>query len=315
MILRSQLFNYTMKKINSNKFYYAILWKLVLVVVSVVGYYLVFSTSFDNPIDRELKLTNANLKMHLEKLKVDVVLLDSVSSKIIMRDRNIYKQVFNIKQESFFEESSEINSNVELSALTMDELLAVYNSKSNELLAVVTEGGLEIDSLHRAVYDLGKDFSNIPSIQPIDNKGFDKSIVASGTKINPFYKGAELHRGFDYIVEEGTRVFATASGRVISNKSKNPKSGLSVEIEHGNGYVTRYCHLSKAIVRKGEVVKKGDIVGYSGNSGYSFVPHLHYEVIYKGKYLAPSNFYFADLSKADYYSFGSVLNETIQSCD
>ena len=284
--------------------------------MSVVVYYLVFSSFFDNPIESELKITNVNLKQQLATLKSDVSLLDSVSAKIIERDKNIYLQIFNIDKANFDVNAEVVDLNEGLELLTTEELLEVYKTRTAEFYDVVTSGGVEIDSLHSAVCAKGEQFANIPSIQPIDNPYFDKSIVASGAKINPFYKGVELHKGFDYVVEEGTRVFATADGEVLLSDIKpSYKGGLTVEIGHNNGYVTRYCHLSKAIVNKGEFVKRGEIIGYSGNSGYSFVPHLHYEVLYKGNYLVPSDFYFADLSKNDYYLLPSRLKETVQSCD
>lgn len=305
-----------MKKNKKNRFYFVIVTKVVLALISVVAYYLIFSNYLDTPIEKELKDTNVSLKKQLEILKADIAIADSAYKNVSRRDKNIYKQLFNIDIAPTEQLSQQITVEENYSDLTIDELLAAFKDKVEIFVPEVTLGTKEIDTLHSLLVGMHSSFKSIPSIQPVDNVNYDKSVVSSGTKLNPFYKGYELHRGFDYVIEEGTRVFATADGRISQCGLRvTDKGGITIEINHQNGYKTRYSHLSKLRVKRGESVKKGDIIGYSGNTGYSFVPHLHYEVLYNDQYIAPSDFFFADLSKIDYYTLKTRLNETIQSCD
>jgi murein DD-endopeptidase MepM/ murein hydrolase activator NlpD len=94
------------------------------------------------------------------------------------------------------------------------------------------------------------------------------------------------HNGIDYRVAVGTPVFATASGRVLKAdfQYQDPTKGLGLRVilGHKNDNSTNYCHLSRVTVKEGQYVKAGDVIGYSGNTGSSTGPHLHYEERHSG---------------------------------
>ncbi len=113
-------------------------------------------------------------------------------------------------------------------------------------------------------------------------------------RIHPFYKSLSQHNGVDFTVPEGSRIFATADGTVTEATRRSSTSGLTVTIDHGNGYQTRYGHLSEISVKKGQKVNRGDIIALSGNSGLSLAPHLHYEVIRDGKPVDPIDYFFLE---------------------
>lgn len=293
------------------------MWKLVIAIIAVIGYYYIFSPFLDIPIERELKITNNKLTQDVENLRHNVNILDSAYQQIIKRDGFIYHRLFNSDpKNSHYDLEREKTNARAYDNVGIDSLLNILTIKTNLLYSEVKKGTDEIEHLEMKMIKIKESFSFYPSIQPIDNRSFSIPFVSSGMKLNPFYKGQELHRGFDYIIDEGTRIFATADG-IISKVGTNVtnKEGLSIEIDHKNGYKTRYANLSKATVRQNEKIKKGDIIAYSGNTGYSFVPHLHYEILYKKNNVAPSDFFFSDLSKTDYFYLGYRLKETIQSCD
>ena len=98
-----------------------------------------------------------------------------------------------------------------------------------------------------------------------------------GNRFDPFTRGLAQHTGIDFRAPPGTPVRATASGRVF-DAGTNGGYGRMVEIDHGFGLTTRYAHLSSILVREGDVVRKGDVVGLVGSTGRSTGPHLHYEV-------------------------------------
>ena len=129
-----------------------------------------------------------------------------------------------------------------------------------------------------------------PAIYPLKN-GFQKLSSNFGYRRDPFSKKYKFHDGHDYSAKVGTGVHSTANGRV--KKSKYWGSfGNYIEIDHGNGYITVYGHLSKRSVQKGDKVLRGQKIGEVGNTGRSTAPHLHYEVKYQNKAVNPDSYYF-----------------------
>lgn len=120
-----------------------------------------------------------------------------------------------------------------------------------------------------------------PSIRPIpEGHGYISSRY--GRRPDPFTGEPTMHRGLDFSAPVGTPVRAPASGRV-KHASRGGSLGLMVELDHSNGLITRYGHLSEILVEKGEWVTRGQIVARVGNTGRSTGPHLHYEVVQNGR--------------------------------
>jgi murein DD-endopeptidase MepM/ murein hydrolase activator NlpD len=109
-----------------------------------------------------------------------------------------------------------------------------------------------------------------------------------------------MHNGIDFAAEIGTPIYATADGKVINVDVKFSGYGKMVEIDHGFGYKTRYAHMHDFNVRIGQNIKRGDLIGYVGNTGLSTAPHLHYEVHINGTQVDPVHYFFNDLTAAEY---------------
>ena len=154
-----------------------------------------------------------------------------------------------------------------------------------------------------------------PLSLPLKNLIFDHTGASVGQKINPFYKVNSMHEGLDFVVPSGTPVYAPADGVVLSVTRSTRGAGNVVEIDHGNGFLTRYAHLQEIHVRKGRLIGKGDRIGLSGMSGKSFGPHLHYEVWRDGKVMDPLNFFFADLTPEEYAGMMALGTSIAQSMD
>lgn len=132
----------------------------------------------------------------------------------------------------------------------------------------------------------------LPAINPVPEGHLTDRF---GKRKHPILKRILPHHGIDIGARRGTPIFATADG-VVTFTGRNGGYGLFVVIDHRYGYVTKYGHLQKIYVRKGQYVKRGDKIGEVGNTGLSTAPHLHYEVHYRGKALDPLQFYFPDIS-------------------
>ena len=127
-----------------------------------------------------------------------------------------------------------------------------------------------------------------PNIRPVPLDSIH-TISSFGLRIHPILHVLKMHEGIDYGCYIGTPVRATADGIVVFS-GYDPISGNYVKIEHGYGYTTVYAHLSKRLVSKGQKVNRGQIIGYSGNTGRSDGPHVHYEVRVYGQHVNPVRF-------------------------
>ncbi len=142
-----------------------------------------------------------------------------------------------------------------------------------------------------------KFFAHLPAIKPM---GGYYSINAFGMRIHPVLRVYRMHSGVDITNDIGTKVYATADGVIRYASRTNGGYGIAVEISHGYGYATFYAHLSKVLVRRGQTVKRGELIALSGRSGLVSGPHLHYEVRLNGVKQNPVDYFFDDLDAARY---------------
>lgn len=131
--------------------------------------------------------------------------------------------------------------------------------------------------------------TDIPSIRPLDNH----VISGFGMRVHPILKTRKMHVGVDFFADLGTPVVATADGTVtFAGRKSKGGYGILIDLKHGTtGYETRYSHLSDVAIEEGEKVRQGQVIGYSGNSGLSKGPHLHYEVKKDEKYVNPADYF------------------------
>ena len=167
--------------------------------------------------------------------------------------------------------------------------LNVLNRNLESLEEELRNSEQKLKELHAryAAYNLELDYT--PTIYPLVLKGYITSYF--GYRRDPVTgRQQSYHEGMDIAARTGTPIRATAAGTVTIAR-KVGTYGLLVEIKHGNyGYITRYAHNSKLLVKEGQTVKKGDLIAYVGSTGKSTGPHLHYEVRFKNKPVNPRNY-------------------------
>jgi len=155
----------------------------------------------------------------------------------------------------------------------------------------------------------------IPAIQPILNQELTRLASGFGMRIHPIYKVKKMHEGVDFSAPRGTPIYATGDGKVITVRNMGLKGyGKYVEIDHGYGYVTKYAHMDEFNVRVGQEIKRGECIGYVGNSGSSTAPHVHYEVIKDDKNINPALYFFQDISPEEYeklLELASIENQSL----
>lgn len=288
-----------------------VVYLLVWMGIAIL-YYLIFSAFFDTPIEHEVRKVNQELSLEYERAKARYDSLELVLDNVIERDKNVYTILF--ESDPYQEDSSE-DYILSLVDISNNELADIFFKKLSQLDRSIASGTIAFDTLQRNMVSKGVKVLNMPSIQPVTNKELTRLAASYGMRIHPFYRTMKSHQGVDYAVSENTRVYATADGRVKEVSSVSRSSGLSVTIDHGNGYETVYSHLNKSLVRRGQKVSRGDIIAYSGNSGLSFMPHLHYEVVYKGVRQDPINYFYQELSPYEYSRIIDIAHIGMQSLD
>ncbi len=266
-----------------------------------IGILLISAYIIVTPSTRKIRRENRQSNEALIDLSQRFSQTEKVLKDLEKRDENIYKAVL--------ESNPEDNKQDSISSIkTMLELFQGHSS-----LDIAKYIGNALDSIllqfnqnENKYKNFAKDFDsrekmlvNIPSIQPVENTDLEIIVYGFGKRIDPFYKTPVDHKGMDFSVPEGTRVFATADGTVTFVGEKRG-DGLMVLINHGYGFATKYAHLDKTLVSVGQKVKRGNYVGTAGNTGKSMAPHLHYEVSVNNNPVNPVNFFFADL-KPDQY--------------
>lgn len=301
---------------NSYRIIARTLWKVlrfVLTVLSlaVLGYAivaLVFSTDKEKALEAENEIYEALypvLDAKLNKIGPD---LETLSRK----DDIIYKDIFH----------AEPPQNDPMSSLSIffgsdsipDSKLVFYTARKADRL--VSEAA-HVDSLFLHMVECLKreDFQMPPMDLPLKDISYTQTGAGLGMKINPFYTTTAQHNGVDFIVPQGTPVYAPASG-IVSGVTRSRKAdGNTVIIKHKGGYITRYAHLSDIFVGQGQSVRRGARIASTGMSGNSYAPHLHYEMWRDTTLLDPLNYIFASVSPETYTNMVYMARHTKQSMD
>ncbi len=275
-------------------------------------------TFFDSPKELNLRRENAQLRKQYELISKDLDQLSAVLADIENRDDNIYRQIL---------ETEPISSNVRASGVGgVNRYSHLEGYENSELVIDVQE---KLDKLAKRMYVQSKSFdevvelakdkekmlASIPAIQPIPNKDLKRMASGFGMRVHPIYKVPKMHWGMDFSAPTGTNIFATGDGVVEKVVHSRRGLGKYVLIDHGYGYKTQYGHMSETKVRKGQKVKRGDVIGLVGNTGISSAPHLHYEVLKDGRKINPVNFYFNDLTPEEYDQMIELSSHANQSFD
>ena len=279
---------------------------------------LIFYQFFDSPKEKKLKLEIQNLTSQYEVIDKNMKQVEIVLDEIQDRDDNIYRVIFeadpiptSIRKQGF----GGVNRYEKLLGLSNSELMINTSKKIDQLTKQLYLQSKSFDE----VIDLAKNKSNmlasIPAIQPVANKDLKRMASGYGYRIHPIYKTRKMHYGMDFSAKTGTEIYSTGDGVVSKVKRSKRGYGNYVKINHGFGYETLYAHMSKYIVKKGQKVKRGEVIGYVGNSGISTAPHLHYEVRKDNKKINPVNFYYNDLSPEEYEKMLEISLQSNQSLD
>lgn len=282
-----------------------------------VLYYLGFSLFFDTPFEYQLKHSTDRLRHEYTALTERYDSLTVVLENLSERDRSVFRTLFESEPYDFdaeyeHKQSATFENIVGRSTRRLRRDLVDRTAAAEKKLQKLNDTYHELQA---GIEAQGDDNNGIPAIQPVVNKQLTLLTASYGMRFHPFYKTLKSHQGVDYTIPEGSSVFATADGVVSNVGMRNSTSGMTVVIDHGNGYETLYGHLSKINVRGGQRVRRGDVIALSGNTGLSLAPHLHYEVRQNGMRVDPVHYFFMELSPSEYQRLMRIAQSGMQSFD
>jgi len=259
-----------------------------------------------------------NYQLQYEQLNRKMKQIESVLDNLQDRDNQIYRVIFeanpitdDVRKAGF----GGINRYADLEGFDNSELIVNTTKKMEILSKQIVVQSKSLDEIQRMALDKEVLLSAIPSIQPINNENLRRMASGYGWRTDPFTKSRRMHKGMDFSAPTGTPIYAPSDGKVIRVDSRSAGYGKHIRIDHGFGYVTLYAHLSEYNVRRGQRVKRGDVIGFVGNTGRSVAPHLHYEIRKDGKHLNPINFYYGDLNTEEFNALLEAANRENQSLD
>tara|TARA_B100001142_G_C14345399_1_gene659764 strand:+ start:3624 stop:4595 length:972 start_codon:yes stop_codon:yes gene_type:complete len=278
----------------------------------------IFFQFFDSPKEKRLKSEIENLLTQYDILNKKMTQIDLVLDDLQQRDDNIYRVIFEadpipsaIRKAGF----GGVNRYKDIRNFSNAELVIEATSKADKLSKQLYIQSKSFDEL----IDLAKNktdmLASIPAIQPIANKNLGRMASGYGYRIHPIYKTRKLHTGMDFTAPKGTPIYATGDGKIEKVRRSRKGYGNHVIINHGYGYQTLYAHMSKYIVKKGQKVKRGEVIGYVGSTGTSVAPHLHYEVMKNKRKINPVNYYYNDLNPEEYEKMLEISSKNNQSFD
>ena len=276
------------------------------------------SDILNTPSEVAQKRTIQNYELQFDILNKKLSQLESVVANVEERDNNLYRVYFEaspIPVEQRYAGFGGVNRYRDLEGYDNSELIINTTKRLDILTKQTVVQSRSLDEIERLAANKSELIAAIPTIQPIKNKDLTRVASGFGYRIDPFTKKRRFHYGMDFTAKRGTPVYATGNGIVKRADNRSSGYGRHIRIDHGFGYVSLYAHLTKYNVRRGQRVKRGDIIGYVGNTGRSAGPHLHYEILKDKKKINPLNFYYGNLSPKEFEALLSQSKQENQSLD
>jgi len=296
------------------KFFLTIIAALIFMFIGFVVLAPVFESPKEKEFRRELEFVKLNEELHNKK----IVQLEKILKDIQERDNNIYRLYFEVNPIPEEQRKAGFGG--------LNRYKALEGFDNSKMVIDVTKN---MDILSKQLYVQSKSLDEIvklaenkegllaamPAIQPVKKEDLTRMASGYGWRSDPFTKARKKHWGMDFTAPRGTPIYASGDGKVIRADQRSSGYGKHVRIDHGFGFISLYAHMSKYNVRKGQKVKRGDLIGFVGNTGRSQAPHLHYEIIKNGSKINPIDFYYGNLSPEEFEAMQKAAQIEGQSLD
>ena len=265
-------------------------------------------------LNREVK----NYELQFELLDKKMQQIEEVLANIEDRDNNIYRLYFEanpIPEEQRRAGFGGINRYKSLEGFNNSEMVIATTKRLDIIKKQMAIQSKSLEEIALLATEKEKLLAAIPAIQPITNDALTRMASGFGWRSDPFTKARKMHRGMDFTAPKGTPIYATGDGKITRADNNSSGFGKHIRIDHDYGYLSIYAHLSKYNVKKGQKVKRGDLIGFVGSTGRSEAPHLHYEIWKDKDRINPINFYYGSLSAEEFENMLKYANQENQSLD
>jgi len=292
---------------------------LALTVIVSIGMIFLWTAYFPSPNEVLLQNQIKEQQYYIESLDQNIATINKIVSGLEDRDDNIYRVVLGAEP---------IDKSIRNAGVGGSDRYAEIKERKFIHEDMIVELSKKIDKIKRKLYIESKSqdevvhmaekkeklYAAIPAIQPVSNKQLQAIASGFGLRIHPIYKVRKMHSGIDFAAPIGTPIYATADGVIDEVSIRFSGYGKMIVIDHGFGYRTRYAHMHDFAVRQGQHVKRGELIGYVGDTGLSTAPHLHYEVMMNGTQINPVHYFFNDLTPSEYekvVELASIENQSL----
>lgn len=296
------------------RFFMLLISALALTVIFVF----VIFTFFDSPKEMMLKREIAEYKLQYKVMNDRLDKMQHLMDELANRDDNIYRVIFEaepIPKSVRDAGIGGVDRYADLEGYDGSKLLVETAKKLDKLTSEIYVQSKSYDQVFKMARNKEKMLASLPAIQPVRNILLKRISSYFGYRVDPFYKVKKFHEGIDFSAPRGTPVYVTGDGRVLKVKRSKRGYGNEIVIDHGYGYKTLYAHLSAFKVKKGQWVKRGQIIGLVGNTGKSTAPHLHYEVRKNNRPINPIYYFYNDLTPQEYSKMLELSKIPTQSMD
>ncbi|MFN4894112.1 MAG: M23 family metallopeptidase [Bacteroidota bacterium] len=252
-----------------------------------------------SPQEKILQSQNRYLRDQYEDLAEKLNEIEIKLADLEKRDNEVYRSIFEadpIPDSARAQLEAEALEIAKIQRMASDQLVPSIQKTLEALLARMKTQEQSYQEVEELVKDKETLLAHTPAIQPVHNRDLNRIASGFGYRIDPIYKTPKLHQGLDFTAPQGTPIYATANGRVSHAGNKGSGYGNHVIIDHGYGYQTLYGHMVRVKVSAGKSVKRGEVIGWVGNTGKSTGPHCHYEVIKFNQRIDPVYFFYNDLT-------------------
>lgn len=295
-----------------------LLLTLVAGFIFMILGFVVFTPIFESPREKELKRELEFVKLNEQLHNKKIAQLDNILKDIQDRDNNIYRLYFEVNpipEEQRRAGFGGVNRYKALEGFDNSEMIMDVTKNMDILSKQLYVQSKSLDEIVKLAENKEKLLSAIPAIQPVKKEDLTRMASGYGWRSDPFTKARKRHWGMDFTAPRGTPIYASGDGKIIRVDQGSAGYGKHIRIDHGFGYISLYAHMSKYNVRKGQLVKRGDLIGFVGNTGRSQAPHLHYEIHKNGHKINPINFYYGNLSPEEFEAMQKEAQKEGQSLD
>lgn len=288
-------------------------WLINGIVLATFGIALL-ANSIGTPAEIVLKDENKALVEQLERAESSIIDIESQLKIISELDNEMYRTILGLDP---------VTEDLRMGGTGGTDIYSHFDYYSEDTAEILRSTASKLDRLERRLgvqkvsFDEVKNYYNtnqerlksIPAIRPVNG------IIISGfgMRIHPVLRYKRMHEGIDFRADINTEVYATGDG-IVKFADRKGTFGNLIEIDHGFGFVTRYAHLSgfSENLKVGKEIKRGELIGFSGNSGLTEGPHLHYEILMKDRPIDPLNYLITDVTPEEYLLFKQSSSTSVE---